>query len=109
MTRQADEQKSMRDVSGSGGAEKTTQMRTDMLAERQERMKQLRAEVTRQTEAREQRARELTAIAVADADIEVVADALALTPECAKRRLQEKNGDVTAVLREAAGLPKARA
>ncbi|KAK7197508.1 hypothetical protein NESM_000700600 [Novymonas esmeraldas] len=106
MSRQADEQKSMRNVSGSGEAEKTSKLRTDDLAALQERMKKLHAEVTRQTEVKEQRAREVAAVPVADEDVQVVALALAVTPEYARRRLQEKNGDVTTVLREAVGLPK---
>ncbi|CAJ1019591.1 hypothetical protein, conserved [Leishmania lindenbergi] len=109
MTRQADEQKSMRNVTGSGEAEKTSKLRTDDLPALQERMKKLHAEVTQQTEAKEQRARELAAVPVADVDIQVVAAALAVTPECARCRLQKKNGDVTAMLRDAVGLPKARA
>ncbi|AYU77299.1 hypothetical protein conserved [Leishmania donovani] len=109
MTRQADEQKSMRKVTGSGEAEKTSKLRTDDLAALQERMKKLHAEVTQQSEAKEQRARELAAVPVADEDVQVVAAALTVTPECARSLLQEKNGDVTAVLRDAVGLPKARA
>ncbi|KAG5509387.1 hypothetical protein JKF63_06697 [Porcisia hertigi] len=109
MARQVDEQKSMRNVSGSGEAEKTSKLRTDDLAELQERMKTLHAEVTQQNEAKEQRARELAAVPVGDADVQIVASALLMTPECARRLLQEKNGNVTAVLRNAVGLPKARA
>ncbi|GET87077.1 hypothetical protein, conserved [Leishmania tarentolae] len=109
MTRQADEQKSMRKVAGSGESEKTSKLRTDDLAALQERMKKLHAEVTQQNEAKEQRARELAAVPVVDEDVQVVAAALAMTPECARSLLQEKKGDVTAVLRNAVGLPKARA
>ncbi|KAG5483727.1 hypothetical protein GH5_05570 [Leishmania sp. Ghana 2012 LV757] len=109
MSRQVDEQKSMRNVAGSGEAEKTSKLRTHDLAALQERMKKLHAEVTQQSEAKEQRARELAAVPVADADVQVVAAALAVTPECARSRLQEKSGDVMAVLRDAVGLPKVRA
>ncbi|KPA77219.1 hypothetical protein ABB37_07126 [Leptomonas pyrrhocoris] len=109
MTRSADVQRSMNDVSGNGQAEKTSKLRTFDQTALQARMAKLRAEIAQKEEAEAQREREVVSRSVADADVEVVADALHVPTGVAKRQLQEKNGDVTAVLREAVGLGKARA
>lgn len=109
MTRQADVQRSMNDVSGDGQAEKTSKLRTFDQTALQQRMAKLRAEIAQKEEAEAQREKEMASRPVADADVAVVAAALNIAAAAAKRQLQEKNGDVTAVLREAVGLPKTRA
>lgn len=109
MTRQADVQRSMNDVSGDGQAEKTSKLRSFDQTALQERMAKLRAEVAQKAEAEAQREREIASRPVDGADVDVVASALNLTTAAAKRLLQEKHGDVKAALREAAGLAKASA
>ncbi|KPI84615.1 hypothetical protein ABL78_6320 [Leptomonas seymouri] len=109
MTRQADVQRSMNDVSGDGQAEKTSMLRTFDQTALQARMAKLRAEIAQKEEAEAQREREITSRSVEDADVEVVATALNIPAAVAKRQLQARNGDVTAVLRESVGLAKARA
>jgi NACalpha-BTF3-like transcription factor len=109
MTRQADVQRSMNDVSGDGQAEKTSKLRTFDQTALQARMSKLRAEIAQKEEAEAQKEREIVSRVVADADVEIVATALNISAAAAKRKLQERNGDVTAVLRDAVGLGKARA
>lgn len=108
MTRQADEQKSMDKISG-GAAEKTTVIRTYDQAAVAARMRELRAEVAQKKATEVKRREELAAVTVTDADVAVAAEALNLSEADARRRLQEKKGDLVATLRDAAGLPRAKA
>lgn len=99
----------MNKVAGGNQVEKTSKLRTYDQTEVQQRMTKLRAEVAQKKAAEAKRAEEIAAVQVSDADVSVIADALNLSTDQAKRRLQEKNGDVVAVLREAAQLPKSKA
>lgn len=109
MSRQADEQKAMTTVGGGGHVEKTTAIRKYDQAAVAERMQQLRAEVAQKKAAEAKRNEELAAVPVETADVAVVAAELNISEDAARRRLQEKKGDLVAVLREAVGLPKAKA
>ena len=108
MTRQADVQRSMNDVSGNGQAEKTSKLRTFDQTALQARMTKLRDEIAQKEEVEAQREREITSRVIGVADVAVVAAALNVPAAVALRQLQEKNGDMTAVLRDAVGLVKAR-
>lgn len=109
MTRQVDVQKSMNNVSGGDRAEKTSNVRGYDEAAVQKRMADLHAEIAQKKAAEAKREQELAAVEVAAADISLLADQLGVSEAVAARKLKEKSGDVTAVLRETLQLPKSRA
>lgn len=110
MTRQADEvQQSMRNVAGGNQVEKSAVVRTYDREAVRARMTLLRAEVAQNKAAEADRRAALAAVPVEATDVALIADVLFVSEEEARRMLQAKNGDVTALLREAVGIQKAKA
>lgn len=101
--RQSDVQAAMRQVSSgpSGGAEKSKEVRNFDQAAFAATVARVKAEYERKAAAEARRQEELAAVAVADADVDLVAAALRVPGTEARRRLQERKGDVEGILRDA--------
>ncbi|CCW65867.1 unnamed protein product [Phytomonas sp. EM1] len=108
MTRQADAQRSMNKLSGNGQVEKVVELRSYDAEAVQVRMAKLRAEVAQKKLAELKKVEELSDVRVDDADVKLFATEMCLREDVARHKLQEKGGDLVAVLREAVNLPKIR-
>lgn len=106
MTRQSDVQSVMKDVGRQ--TEKSVVMRTYDQNAVNAQMQKLRSEIAERKLAEQRRAEELAAVEVDPAAVTLVAEELCISKADALSRLQEKKGNMVAVLREAVGLPKAK-
>ncbi|AAZ12488.1 uncharacterized protein TEOVI_000906000 [Trypanosoma equiperdum] len=107
MTRQSDVQKSMRTISD--GAEKAVEVRKYDEKAVQQRMQKLYADVAKKKLAEKKRADELAQIPVSEEDVQLLVRECGWEAQVAQQKLRERNGSVVAVLRDVAGLPKAKA
>ncbi|EAN92133.1 hypothetical protein C3747_35g495c [Trypanosoma cruzi] len=107
MTRQSDVQESMKNISSR--VEKAVEVRKYDEKAVQERMRKLHADILQKKLAEKKRMDELAQIPVEEADVALLMQELGCDRMAAEQRLREKKGDLVAVLRDVAGLPKARA
>jgi NACalpha-BTF3-like transcription factor len=106
MLKQAAEVQSMSKMSGQGTSEREVTQRSYDHAAAEARMAKLKENAAKRRAEEKVKEDLIQAVEVNAQDVALISSELCLDSAAAKRRLQERNGDVVAVLREAVGLPK---